>query len=86
MTKPDGKDRVVRRLYDRRVVLSGAIARQPFDASAPRTGRSSINLSRNLQTETLGCAGRMAHSHGLILTWNSCRAKRIPWCIGPDFV
>jgi hypothetical protein len=27
---------------------------------------------RNLQTETLGCAGRMAHSHGLILTGNSC--------------
>jgi hypothetical protein len=41
---------------------------------------------RNLQTKTLGCAGRMAHSHGLILTWNSCPAKRIPWCIGPDFV
>ena len=39
-----GKDRVVRRLYDRRVVLSGVIARQSFDASAPRTGRSSINL------------------------------------------
>jgi hypothetical protein len=29
----------------------------------------------------------MAHSHGLILTWNSCRAKRIQWwCIGLDFV
>jgi hypothetical protein len=39
-----GMDRVVRRLYDRRVVLSGAIARQAFDASAPGTERSSINL------------------------------------------
>jgi hypothetical protein len=31
-------------LHDCRVVLSGAIARQAFDASAPQDGRFSINL------------------------------------------
>src|SRR5271166_2029648 len=30
-----------------------------------------VRRPRNLQTETLGRAGRMAHGHGLILTWNS---------------
>jgi hypothetical protein len=35
---------------------------QPF-----QPGTSSRH-PRNLQTETLGCAARMAHSHGLILT------------------
>src|ERR1700722_760394 len=39
-----GKDCVIRRFYDRPVVLRGAIARWAFAASAPRTGRSSNNL------------------------------------------
>ena len=39
-----GKDRVVRRFDDRRVVLRGVISRQTFPASAPGTRRSSNSL------------------------------------------
>ena len=51
---------------------------QKFDSSSvhapgsqPFQPGESSRRPRNLQTETLGRAGRMAHSHGLILTWNS---------------
>ena len=47
------------------IQLSSCSGPQPF-----QPGTSSRH-PRTLQTETLGCAGRMAHSHGLILTWNS---------------
>ena len=39
-----GKDCVIRRFHDRRVVLRGAIARWVFAAPAPRMGRSSDNF------------------------------------------
>ena len=38
---------------------------------------------RNLQTETLGCAGRMGHSHGLILTWNSDLSRQTHTVVHP---
>jgi transposase-like protein len=43
---------------------------------------------RGLQTETLGCAGRMAHSHRLILTWNSVVSLQMDGndAVGLDFV
>ena len=47
------------------IQLGSCSGPQPF-----QPGTSSRH-PRNLQTETLGRAGRMAHSHGLILTWNS---------------
>ena len=37
---------------------------------------TSSRRARNLQTEALGCAGQMAHGHGLILTWNSALSRQ----------
>ena len=47
---------------------------QLSSCSGPQSFQSgtSSRRSRNLQTETLGRAGRMAHAHGLILTWKFC--------------
>jgi hypothetical protein len=52
------------------VQLSSRSGRQLFQ---PRT---SSRRARNLQTEPLGCAGQMAHGHGLILTWNSALSRQ----------
>jgi DDE domain len=52
---------------------SGATEIQLNSCSGPQPFQpgTSSRYPRGLQTETLGWAGRMAHSHRLILTWNS---------------
>jgi hypothetical protein len=47
--------------------LRSAKTLQKFSSIPFQSGASSPR-PRNLQTETLGCAGRMGHGHGLILT------------------
>ena len=65
-----------------KIQLNSCSGPQPF-----QPGTSSRH-PRGLQTETLGCAGRMAHSHRLILTWNSVLSLQMDGngAVGPDFV
>jgi DDE domain len=63
------------------IQLNSCSGPQPFQPG------TSSRYPRGLQTETLGWAGRMAHSHRLILPWNSVLcSKRMAGAVGPDFV